>query len=107
MALPAPASVSAPLDTTAKPSPEAEKRTRTEPPPLPPRRQPARLLALDPEYVRIETAKFSMTIAQNAQITSYILKEYVFQGRIASLSARPLRQTNFTAPAILTLILVS
>jgi YidC/Oxa1 family membrane protein insertase len=34
-------------------------------------------IPVDPEFVHIETPKFSMTIGSNAQVTGYILKEYI------------------------------
>jgi YidC/Oxa1 family membrane protein insertase len=85
----APEPVSAPVDTTAKPAREQDTATEQPPvtasplaAPLPshPQAVPADTLPNDPQCVRIETKKFSMTIGQDAQITSYILKEYVFEG---------------------------
>jgi YidC/Oxa1 family membrane protein insertase len=86
-----PASVptTAPADTLPppeQPQTPAERRPAATATPLsapPPSRMEAVVadtLPLDREFVRIETAKFSMTIGENAQITSYMLKEYVFDG---------------------------
>jgi len=83
---PSPEPVSAPVDTAAKaekqPSPAAGQPPIVSSLPVTLPSQPQAVLAdtlpNDPEYVRIETKRFSMTIGQNGQVTSYTLKEYVF-----------------------------
>ena len=80
----------APADTITKPEQQQAPATgqppaATTPLAVPPPSQPPALLSdtlpSNPEYVRIETEKFSMTLGQNAQVTSYTLKEYLFDNK--------------------------
>ena len=82
---PAPAPISVPKDTTARSERTGGSATEQPPAVVPPPSQPPAALAdtlpNDPEYVRIETKRFSMTIGQNGRVSSYILKEYVFHNK--------------------------
>jgi YidC/Oxa1 family membrane protein insertase len=78
---PAPLPVPVAADTTAAhqqaaaPAPQQPSAPPV-PPPTPAPAVLADTLPSDPLYVLVETPKFSMTIGQDAQVTSYILKHY-------------------------------